>query len=126
MSDNLGFAARSKRKLKRWSQEYLAEKVGVSVGVIGKFENGHPVKDELKDKILLHLGMMDALRITREDRSIIGYKTLSLEELKTVVQVCRDMIREGNEDEKVEFMNYRNLAQREMNSRIREFFKVTN
>ena len=120
---NLGFSARAKRKAKMWSQEYLAEKVGVSVGIISKFETGKPVKQETVDKILLHLGMMHALTNVREDREKTGYKTMSIEELRSAIQACKDFIREGTKEEQIEMVGYKNLAQNELKIRLRQYFK---
>jgi transcriptional regulator with XRE-family HTH domain len=120
---NLAFSAKAKRKAKMWSQEYLAEKVGVSVGTISKFESGKRIAEETIDKVLLHLGMMHALTNVREDREKTGFKSLSLEELRTAIQACKDFMRDGTKEEQIEMMGYKNLAQNEMKIRLRQFFK---
>lgn len=120
---DIGFTARSKRKSKLWSQEYLAEKAGVSIATVSKFENGEPIREKSKEAILLHLGMLEALGTHRKRRSIIGYQTLSLEELRTALQFARDLVREGDKDEKIEAVEWKKLLTSEIKTRMRNLFK---
>jgi len=120
---DIGFTARSKRKSKLWSQEYLAKKAGVSIATVSKFENGEPIREKSKEAILLHLGMLEALSTHRKRRSIIGYQTLSLEELRTALQFARDLVREGDKDEKIEAVEWKKLLTSEIKTRMRNLFK---
>ena len=126
MTTDIGFAARSKRKAKLWSQEYLSEKAGVSIATISKFENGEPIKEKSKEAILLHLGMLNALSNHRKERSIIGYKSLSLEELRTALQLSRDIIRDGDGHEKIEAVTWKRLLTDEVKLRMRTLFREEN
>lgn len=123
MTTDIGFAAKTKRKAKLWSQEYLSEKAGVSIATISKFENGEPIKEKSKEAILLHLGMLGALNNYRKERSIIGYKTLSLEELRTALQISKDVIRDGSEIEKIEAITWKRLVYEEIKLRMRDLFR---
>jgi hypothetical protein len=123
---DIGFAARSKRKAKLWSQEHLSEKAGVSIATISKFENGEPIKEKSKEAILLHLGMLNVLSNYRKERSIIGYKSLSLEELRTALQLTRDIIRDVSENEKIEAVAWKRLLSEEVKFRMRDLFKEEN
>jgi len=120
---DIGFTAKSKRKSKLWSQEYLAEKSGVSIATVSKFENGEPIREKSKEAILLHLGMLEALSTHRKRRSIIGYQALSLEELRTALQFTRDLVREGDKDEKLEASEWKKLLTSEIKTRLRNLFK---
>jgi transcriptional regulator with XRE-family HTH domain len=123
---DIGFAAKSKRKAKLWSQEHLSEKAGVSIATISKFENGEPIKEKSKEAILLHLGMLNALSNYRKERSIIGYKSLSLEELRTALHLVRDTIRDGDAEEKIEALTWKRLLTEEVKFRMRDLFKEEN
>jgi len=119
----LGDLARSKRLANRQSIVNLAYESGVSMATITKIEKGLPVKDETLGKVLLKLGMMDALKLFRDEQMITGFKSLSIDELRSISISCKDVMRDGDEDEKPEFMFYKNLAEKEIKSKIREIFK---
>jgi len=69
------------------------------------------------------LQMLDALKLFRDEQMITGFKSLSLDELRSISISCKDVMRDGGEDEKPEFMFYKNLAEKEIKSKIREIFK---
>jgi transcriptional regulator with XRE-family HTH domain len=119
----LGDLARSKRLANRQSLVNLAYETGVSMATITKIEKGLPVKDETLGKVLLKLGMMDALKLFRDEQMITGFKSLTIDELRSIAISCKDVMRDGDEDEKPEFMFYKNLAEKEIKSKIREIFK---
>jgi len=119
----LGDLARSKRLANRQSIVNLAYESGVSMATITKIEKGLPVKDETLGKVLLKLGMMDALKLFRDEQMITGFKSLSIDELRSISISCKDVMRDGDENEKPEFMFYKNLAEKEIKSKIREIFK---
>ena len=119
----LGDLARSKRLSNRQSLANLAYEAGVSMATITKIEKGLPVKDETLGKVLLSLGMMDALKLFRDEQMITGYKSLSVEELRSIVSYCKEVMREGEAEEKSEFMFYKNLAETELKTKIRTIFK---
>jgi transcriptional regulator with XRE-family HTH domain len=119
----LGDLARSKRLANRQSLANLAYEAGVSMATISKIEKGLPVKDETLGKVLLRLGMMDALKLFRDEQMITGYKSLSIEELRTIVSYCKEVMRESGDAEKSEFMFYKNLAETELKTKIRTIFK---
>jgi transcriptional regulator with XRE-family HTH domain len=70
----LGDLARSKRLANRQSLVNLAYESGVSMATITKIEKGLPVKDETLGKVLLRLGMMDALKLFREAYVLKEYR----------------------------------------------------
>jgi len=119
----LGDLARSKRLANRQSIANLAYQSGVSMATITKIEKGLPVKDETLGKVLIKLQMLDALKLFRDEQMITGFKSLSLDELRSISISCKDVMRDGDEDEKPEFMFYKNLAEKEIKSKIREIFK---
>jgi len=119
----LGDLARSKRLANRQSIANLAYQSGVSMATITKIEKGLPVKDETLGKVLIKLQMLDALKLFRDEQMITGFKSLSLDELRSISISCKDVMRDGGEDEKPEFMFYKNLAEKEIKSKIREIFK---
>lgn len=119
----LGDLARSKRLANRQSLVNLAYETGVSMATITKIEKGLPVKDETLGKVLLKLGMMDALKLFRDEQMITGFKSLTIDELRSIAISCKDVMRDGDEEEKPEFMFYKNLAEKEIKSKIREIFK---
>jgi hypothetical protein len=119
----LGDLARSKRLANRQSLTGLAYESGVSVATIMKIEKGLPVKDETLGKVLIKLQMLDALKLFRDEQMITGFKSLSIDELRSITISCKDVMRDGDEDEKPEFMFYKNLAEKEIKSKIREIFK---
>ena len=119
----LGDLARSKRLANRQSLTSLAYESGVSVATIMKIEKGLPVKDETLGKVLIKLQMLDALKLFRDEQMITGFKSLSIDELRSISISCKDVMRDGDEDEKPEFMFYKNLAEKEIKSKIREIFK---
>ena len=119
----LGDLARSKRLANRQSLTSLAYESGVSVATIMKIEKGLPVKDETLGKVLIKLQMLDALKLFRDEQMITGFKSLSIDELRSISISCKDVMRDGDDDEKPEFMFYKNLAEKEIKSKIREIFK---
>lgn len=119
----LGDLARSKRLANRQSIVNLAYESGVSMATITKIEKGLPVKDETLGKVLIKLQMLDALKLFRDEQMITGFKSLSIDELRSISISCKDVMRDGDEDEKPEFMFYKNLAEKEIKSKIREIFK---
>jgi transcriptional regulator with XRE-family HTH domain len=119
----LGDLARSKRLANRQSLVNLAYETGVSMATITKIEKGLPVKDETLGKVLLKLGMMDALKLFRDEQMLTGFKSLTIDELRSIAISCKDVMREGDDDEKPEFMFYKNLAEKEIKTKIREIFK---
>jgi transcriptional regulator with XRE-family HTH domain len=119
----LGDLARSKRLANRQSLTSLAYESGVSVATIMKIEKGLPVKDETLGKVLIKLQMLDALKLFRDEQMITGFKSLSIDELRSISISCKDVMRDGDEDEKPEFMFYKNLAEKEIKTKIREIFK---
>lgn len=119
----LGDLARSKRLANRQSLTSLAYESGVSVATIMKIEKGLPVKDETLGKVLIKLQMLDALKLFRDEQMITGFKSLSIDELRSISISCKDVMRDGDEDEKPEFMFYKNLAEKEIKAKIREIFK---
>ena len=119
----LGDLARSKRLANRQSLTSLAYESGVSVATIMKIEKGLPVNDETLGKVLIKLQMLDALKLFRDEQMITGFKSLSIDELRSISISCKDVMRDGDEDEKPEFMFYKNLAEKEIKAKIREIFK---
>jgi transcriptional regulator with XRE-family HTH domain len=119
----LGDLAKSKRHANRQSLANLAYETGVSMATITKIEKGLPVKDETLGKVLLKLGMMDALKLFRDEQMITGFKSLSIEELRSIVSVCKDVMRDGDTEEKSEFLYYKNLAESELKTKVRVIFK---
>ena len=119
----LGDLARSKRLANRQSIVNLAYESGVSMATITKIEKGLPVKDETLGKVLIKLQMLDALKLFRDEQMITGFKSLSIDELRSISISCKDVMRDGDEDEKPEFMFYKNLAENEIKTKIREIFK---
>jgi transcriptional regulator with XRE-family HTH domain len=119
----LGDLARSKRLANRQSMTSLAHESGVSVATIMKIEKGLPVKDETLGKVLIKLQMLDALKLFRDEQMITGFKSLSIDELRSISISCKDVMRDGDDDEKPEFMFYKNLAEKEIKAKIREIFK---
>jgi len=100
----LGDLARSKRLANRQSIANLAYQSGVSMATITKIEKGLPVKDETLGKVLIKLQMLDALKLFRDEQMITGFKSLSLDELRSISISCKDVMRDGGEDEKPEFV----------------------
>ena len=119
----LGDLARSKRLANRQSIVNLAYETGVSMATITKIEKGLPVKDETLGKVLVRLQMLDALKLFRDEQLITGFRSLSIDELRSISISCKDVMRDGDEDEKPEFMFYKNLAEKEIKAKIREIFK---
>ena len=120
----LGQAAKRKRESLGWSQEHLGWKSAVSSSVIGKLEKGRAITDENMGKILLTLGMKEALSIFRGENVVQNYEHLSLSELRTVVQCCTDIVRESKDkDEAREAASYRKVAKAKIMEKLRIYFR---
>jgi transcriptional regulator with XRE-family HTH domain len=121
----IGEAVKRKRSALGWSQEHLGWKSTVSSNLIGKIEKGDNVKDENLAKVLLTLGMKEQLHKHREDLKVVNYKALTLEELRTVIQSCKDFIRDGDTSLKIEVASFKKTAEKELLKRLREYFRGT-
>ena len=119
----LGESIQRKRKALEWSQSHLAWKAGVSDSIIGKIEKGINVKDDNLAKVMQSLGMKDHLNNFKENAKIVNYTAMSLTDLRTTVQICRDFIREGDAPMKVEMAAIKKLADAEIIKRLRENFR---
>lgn len=121
----IGEAVKRKRTALGMSQGNLAWKASVSEGLIGKIEKGETVKDENLAKVLLTLGMKEQLHNHRQDIKIVNYTALTLDELRTSIQACKDFIREGDASIKMEVAAYKKAAEAELLKRLREYFRGT-
>ena len=120
----IGDLARAKRLARRQTLTNLAFESGVSSATIMKIEKGQPVKDETFGKVLIKLGMLDTLKLFRDEQMITGIKSLSLEELRASLLCCKDLMRDCDDsDEKAEFLFYKNIAEKELKERLRQIFK---
>jgi predicted transcriptional regulator len=119
----IGESIKRKRSALAWSQGHLAWKAGVSDAVIGKIEKGVNVKEENLAKVLHTLGMREQLKNYREDIKIVNYKSMSLTDLRTTVQICKDFIRERDKTLQIEMASIKKIAEKEIIDRLRENFR---
>jgi transcriptional regulator with XRE-family HTH domain len=113
---------KNKRNNLGWSKETLAYKSKVSSSIITKLEKGSPVREENRVKVLMALGMKDTLHSIRNDEKV-GFKALSLEELRTCSLICKDFMRDSLDPEiKRETMSYKNATENEILIRLRALF----
>jgi transcriptional regulator with XRE-family HTH domain len=122
--EHLGKQVKSTRTRNSLSQSDLAYRAGVSVSLIGRVESGKSVSEKNLSTILLCLGMKTAISLVKEEKSkVYKYKELSIDELKTCISACKDFIRDGEPDVKVEVSSYKKAAEKELLSRLREVFR---
>lgn len=122
--EHLGKQVKSNRNKHGLSQSDLAYRAGVSVALIGRVENGKPISEKNLGTILLCLGMKTAFSMIKEEQTkFYKYKSLNVEELKTSISICKDFIRDGEKDIKVEFSSYKKAAEKELILRLRDIFK---
>jgi transcriptional regulator with XRE-family HTH domain len=120
---HLGEAVKRKRQRLTWSRSTLAYKSGVSEATVGKIEKGNDVKQESLSKVLTAIDMKEHLNTYNEDSKIVNQAAMSLTELRTAVQVCKDFIREGDEKTRIEMATIKRIAEEELKKRIRTLFR---
>jgi len=121
---DLASKVKKARSNQGWSQSTLAYKSGTSEYAVGKIENGKTISDSTMGKILLTLGLKNDLSYVRVEKNKSSkYKEFSIEELRSCSAACKDIIRDGSDDDKREVISYKKAADREILIRLRDAFR---
>ena len=121
---NLGKSVKTRRTYKSWSQSELAYQSAVSLHIISKIEKGEPVKEVNLAKVMDTLGMKSHMETYKiNEKASKNYKDLSLDELRLCIQFCKDFIRDGEKEIKIEVADYKKHAEKEVLERLRSIFK---